>query len=165
MLRELGRGPIWTWSITSGILLLFGGVFYCHVRRNYFVLRVSGNSMYPILKDGQKIRIRRIEKAKRVIVGDVVVVGGGEGLSDHYVKKVMSRVDAVPVYRLRRSELDYYRKNNLSEEWLWVEGLASFSIDSRSWGYVPRSCVVGVAVVPLVDHGEHVGGNTEAGEG
>jgi len=78
--------------------------------------RVSGNSMEPNFHNGQWLVINRIGKPK---IGDVVVFKYG---------------NADLLKRIIRPE----------EEGWWVEGdNKEFSTDSRSFGPVPKSAIIG----------------------
>jgi len=78
--------------------------------------RVSGNSMEPNLHDGQWLIINRISRPK---VGDVVVFRYG---STELIKRIIRPV---------------------GDGW-WVEGdNKDFSTDSRSFGPIPKTAIVG----------------------
>jgi nickel-type superoxide dismutase maturation protease len=90
-----------------------------------FRVAVSGDSMSPLLDDGDHLVCRRLRSGSAVSVGDVVVVEQPDRLGFLLVKRAVRRVPG---------------------GW-WVEGdNAAASDDSRTFGAVPDDQVLALAL-------------------
>lgn len=75
------------WIVSLGIALLVVGLLYAFVIKPY---NVSGDSMYPTLKDSDRVIVNQLSKTfNRLDNGNVVVFHANE--NDDYVKRIIGK--------------------------------------------------------------------------
>lgn len=141
----------------------------CVSRAIFFVAVISGNSMEPTLREGDLVIALKHFPARLLRRGQVVVIRLNNSISrrgkqppDLYIKRVLALPNETVIKHL--SELSYYYRANLrclhddKGQRTWVVPQGHFFVqgdhlprgyDSLTWGPIPRSAVVGIAVAKL----------------
>jgi len=79
------------------------------------LFKISGDSLYPLYKDGQRVVCRKVFRTTSVRVNDTVVFEKGD-------------------YGMMIKNVSTIDKDNY-----YVKGTDPFSIDSRNFGYLKKS--------------------------
>ncbi|REH89583.1 signal peptidase I, partial [Staphylococcus felis] len=75
------------WIISIGLAILIVGVLYAFVIKPY---NVKGDSMFPTLKDGERVIVNKLSKTfGHLDNGNVIVFHANE--SDDYVKRIIGK--------------------------------------------------------------------------
>ena len=122
------------------------GLAVLALRRRLLVVRVDGGSMRPALEPGDRVLVSRVRAGGRIAVGDVVVFrvpGTPAGHEGRLIKRVAA-VPGDPVPAVVAPAVDPAAAERVPARSLVVLGDARDSTDSRDWGYLPDSLVVGV---------------------
>lgn len=82
------------------------------------IFKVDGNSLYPHLKDGQRIVCFKVFKFSKINIGDIVV----------FSKKPYG--------------LMIKRVEHIKEGLFFVQGTDPMSIDSRNFGFINRTDII-----------------------
>ncbi|MFJ8739338.1 S26 family signal peptidase [Embleya sp. NPDC127516] len=117
------------------------------VRSRVALVRVTGMSMAPTFVHGERLIVRRTTTVRR---GDAIVFRnpvrfGAEDELRWLVKRVAA-VPGDPVPREVRQAVHAVRGTRVPQSSLVVRGDAARTQDSRHFGYVPTSTVLGVVV-------------------
>ncbi|MEU5259332.1 S26 family signal peptidase [Amycolatopsis sp. NPDC021455] len=139
----------WLWAAAA---VVTGGVIRWQLRGRWFVAVVSGLSMTPALRDGQRVLCRRAGKIRR---GVVVVVGhpgrdGPRATRTGYLIKRVAAVPGDPVPRAGLPALADRPEDRVPAGMLVLLGDAKGSIDSAELGYFPVERVIGVVTTRSV---------------
>lgn len=127
------------------------------LRTRLLAVTVTGPSMEPALHDGDRVLVRR--RARRVARGDVVVLEPPPGASDEgltheglIIKRIAAGPgDPVPAFMAER--LDVPPGSIVPPgHYLVLGDNRPVSIDSRRFGYVPRTLLTGRVIRPLRRH-------------
>jgi len=139
-----GRTTVAT-ALGAGVLLLSVRA----LRSRIALIRVTGSSMAPSFEDGDRLVVRRTRRVRR---GDAVVfrnpVPYGDGVAeplDWLVKRV-SALPGDPVPSEVRESVGAPEGGQVPSGSLVVRGDAARSQDSRHFGYVPESALLGVVI-------------------
>lgn len=123
------------------------------VRRNLILVTVSGLSMAPTLRDGDRVLVLR-RAAPRLTVGDVVVLAPPEDPDSgllrgfgHHLKRVVA-LPGDPMPAGIAGGVPGPGGDRVPPEHLIVLSDNPIGIDSRNWGPYPAGGVIGVAVAP-----------------
>ncbi|MGW1867179.1 S26 family signal peptidase [Streptomyces mauvecolor] len=131
-------------AVGAGVLLLSVRV----LRARVTLVRVTGSSMVPAFADGDRLLVRRTRRVRR---GDAVVFrnplpfGDGDEALPWLVKRV-SALPGDPVPPEVRAVVGAPDGSLVPSGSLVVRGDAARTQDSRHFGYVPRSALLGVVV-------------------
>ncbi|MFI6472826.1 S26 family signal peptidase [Streptomyces sp. NPDC050516] len=131
-------------AVGAGVLLLSVRALRAHVT----LVRVTGSSMAPAFADGDRLLVRRTQ---RVRLGDAVVFrnplpfGDGDEALSWLVKRV-SAMPGDPVPPEVRAVVGAADGSLVPPGSLVVRGDAARTQDSRHFGYVPQSALLGVVV-------------------
>ncbi|WP_370965630.1 S26 family signal peptidase [Amycolatopsis sp. cg9] len=133
----------WLWAAVAAVA---GVVLIRWARRRWFVAVVSGLSMAPAFRDGQRVLCRRAGKIRR---GGVVVVehpgrAGPRALGPGHLVKRVAAIPGDPVPRAGLPALADRPEDRVPAGMLVLLGDAKGSIDSAELGYFPVGRVVGV---------------------
>jgi len=121
------------------------------LRTRLLAVTVTGPSMEPALHDGDRVLVRR--GPRRVARGDVVVLEPPSGARDEGLTReglIIKRIAAGPgdpVPALMAERLDVP-----SGHYLVLGDNQPVSLDSRRFGYVPRTLLTGRVIRPLPRH-------------
>lgn len=123
------------------------------VRRNLLLVTVTGLSMTPTLRDGDRVLVLR-RAAHRLTVGDVVVLSPPEdpdsGLRrgfGHHLKRVAA-LPGDPMPPGIPGGIPGPGGDRVPPEHLIVLSDNPIGIDSRNWGPYPATGVIGVVIAP-----------------
>ncbi|WP_051451816.1 signal peptidase I [Actinospica robiniae] len=123
------------------------------VRRRLLVVVVDGASMAPALEPGERVLVRR--RTAGVSVGDIVVFHLPGRAADGQAR-LIKRVTAVPgdaVPASVRRVVGASEQDRVPAHRLVVIGDGPGSVDSRTWGYLQSSHVIGVVLRSLAPKG------------
>ncbi|MGC0419391.1 S26 family signal peptidase [Embleya sp. AB8] len=145
-------------TATIGAALAAGGlVGVWAVRSRIALIRVTGMSMAPTFVDGERLVVRRTTRVRR---GDAIVfrnpVRFGADDELHWLVKRVAAVPGDPVPIEVCAAVHAVRGTAVPPRSLVVRGDAVCTQDSRHFGYVSTSTVLGVVVA---------GGRRGPGEG
>lgn len=145
-------GPRWPYAAGAALLggVLAGGAVLARAR--LLLVTVSGPSMAPAYRDGQRLLAVRTSPA-RLRTGNVVVFRGpGARPGDPLMVKRVAALPGEPVPESVRWATGTVAGDVVPPARLVVLGdTPEVSADSRSWGYVEAAAVVGVVVRALGD--------------
>lgn len=123
------------------LVVLAAGVWL--LRARFVVVRVVGESMAPAYRRGDVLLVRRDGRRRAWRAGQVVVFrppgGSGGGLVEAVVKRVAAVAGEPVPAAFHRAVPDL----TVPDGRLLVRGDHPDSTDSRHWGYLPVSDVVG----------------------
>lgn len=99
---------------TIGVSMIIRYIF----KKKYYVIRVSGNSMYPTFKNGNMVIVKKRRKYKR---GDIVVFkidkdGDGSSICTKKEMYLIKRVIGVEGDKIQLKKGDVYVNNELLSE-------------------------------------------------
>lgn len=133
--------------------LAAGAATVLWARRNLLVATISGTSMHPTHRPGDKLLVRRLPagriRAGDIVVADIVAVPayGAAPSSGPAPSRVVKRVAAVPGDPVPASVPRRAGETSVPEGCLVLLGdNPGQSLDSRRFGYVPATDVVGKVV-------------------
>lgn len=155
---------MWYALIVLAVLGAAAGAGLAVARRRLVVVQVSGVSMWPTYRPGDRVLVRRVDQ-HRLRRGQVVVFapagrdgwGTGPLPAPEAAAWAIKRVAAVagdPVPEEVAGAAGAAPGSPVPEGCLVVLGDGTSSADSRMWGYLPADRVLGVAVRRLTaaDH-------------
>ncbi|GAA3619963.1 hypothetical protein GCM10022419_126980 [Nonomuraea rosea] len=144
---------MWSALIVVAVLVVLAAVVAVVARRRLVVVQVSGVSMSPTYRPGDRVLVRRTGSVRR---GQVVVFestrpsgwGTGPPAAPWAIKRVTALPgDPVPADVVRAVAAE--PGAGVPEHALVVVGDGTSSADSRVWGYLPADRVLGVVVRSL----------------
>ncbi|GAA4634201.1 hypothetical protein GCM10023196_074770 [Actinoallomurus vinaceus] len=148
--RAVARRPD-SLPVLAGVTVLLCGTAAIVLRSRLALVRVTGSSMAPTFADGDRLLVRRTVRPRR---GDVAVfrnpVAGPDTEPDP--PWLVKRVAAVPGDRVPEETLAAVgaaRGAVVPPGRLIVRGDAERSLDSRQFGYVSATMVLGTVLRPL----------------
>ncbi|GAA3392751.1 S26 family signal peptidase [Cryptosporangium minutisporangium] len=128
------------------------------VRRNLVMVRVTGFSMEPTYRCGDRVLVRRC-RASAVRAGQVIVIlpgkplGGLPPIDDPFwVIKRVAAAPGDPVPRTRVSALSAVPEDVVPDDCLVVLGDNPAGTDSRQLGYYAGGNLLGAVVRPRPQH-------------
>lgn len=134
-------------SVAAGIAAVIACALV--VRRLLLVVEVDGPSMTPALEPGERVLVRR--RTTGVSVGDIVVFhlpGRARDGRGRLIKRVAAVAgDTVPASV--RPAVGAGEGDRVPAHSLVVLGDGPGSVDSRTWGYLQSSHVIGVVLRSL----------------
>ncbi|MEV0977432.1 S26 family signal peptidase [Streptomyces sp. NPDC049915] len=136
-------------AVAAGMVLLLGSVRA--LRTRLALVRVTGSSMSPAFADGDRLIVRRTRHVRR---GDAVVFRNPMPAveRDAHLEWLVKRVAAVPgdpVPEEVRAAVGAPPGGRVPPGSLVVRGDAPRTQDSRHFGYVPASTLLGVVLTVL----------------
>ncbi|WP_282692495.1 S26 family signal peptidase [Streptomyces sp. CC208A] len=113
------------------------------VRSRFALVRVTGSSMAPTYRDGERLLVRRRAPIRS---GDAVVFRNPVPGADTDVRWLVKRVTAMPGAPVPDDVRPAVDTTHVPRDCLVVRGDGARTQDSRHFGYVPVASVLGVVV-------------------
>jgi signal peptidase I len=142
------------WYVVISLAVIAGALVFA--RRRLVIVQVTGPSMLPVYRPGDRVLIRRVAGSKlrrgQVVVFESALEGRwrtGPLSAPDAAKWVIKRVSALPGDPVPLSvapAADAKEGDLVPEGRLVVIGDGTSSADSRHWGYLPADRILGVVV-------------------
>jgi signal peptidase I len=156
------RLVIWSWIKDIAVAFVIVLLLYTYV---FQLSQIKGNSMYPTLKDGERVIVEKITGwAGEFDRGDIITLKYPRDIDKNYVKRIIAFENETiairngHVYINGRLLDEPYVKNiepydnmlpvTVPEGYLFVMGdNRPASSDSRRWGFLPKGYAYGKVVL------------------
>jgi signal peptidase I len=141
------------WSLAIGCPVAAALLMLVTMRRRFVLVTVTGTSMSPALLPGDRVIVRRGAgdelRAGRIVVfrdprGDCLGYGYEPGAPNRWMIKRVAATPGDTVPKLARAAVGDVAV--VPRGMLVVLGDSANSTDSRSWGFLPATEVLGIAV-------------------
>lgn len=134
-------------------LLVCIAIVFKGTRGQYMYVHVVGSSMYPCLHHGDKLLALRRFKASRLKLGQIIVCDTKTlSLNLGAVNEtgmVVKRITGLPETEICFDTSEGKRSIFVPRDHFFLQGDAVNSLDSKQWGPVPASTIIGVAILRM----------------